>query len=134
MVIGAVSNKGEAQGEDVMYLIKKYKIGGIIYFQGGPVRQANLTNRYQAASKVPLMISMDAETGVGMRLDSTTDFPMPMLLGALKDDSLIYQVGTQVAAQFKRLGMHLNFAPVADINNNQANPVISYRSFGENKH
>ncbi len=134
MIVEAFSNQGPKYEEDVLHLIKEYKIGGIIWFQGGPVRQANMTNKFQAASKIPLLISMDAESGVGMRLDSTALYPLPMMLGALQNDSLIYQLGREVAAEFKRLGMHMNFAPVADINNNPRNPVISYRAFGEEKH
>ncbi|MCC9135010.1 glycoside hydrolase family 3 protein [Pontibacter silvestris] len=133
IVIEAFSNKGPKYEADVMHLVKKYKVGGIIFFQGGPVRQAILTNQYQAASKVPLLISMDAETGVGMRLDSTIQYPYQQMLGAIADNGLIYRMGTEVASEFKRLGMHVNFAPVADINNNPDNPIISYRSFGENR-
>ncbi|MHA6250253.1 glycoside hydrolase family 3 protein [Pontibacter sp. CAU 1760] len=133
MVVEAFSDKGPAYEADVMRLIKQYKVGGIIFFQGGPVRQAILTNKYQAAAKVPLLISMDAESGVGMRLDSTVQYPFQQMLGAVADHELIYEMGAQIAAEFKRLGMHVNFAPVADINNNPNNPIISYRSFGENR-
>ncbi|OKL38428.1 glycoside hydrolase family 3 protein [Pontibacter flavimaris] len=134
IIIEAFSNKGAKYEADVMRLIKEYKVGGIIFFQGGPVRQARLTNKYQAASKVPLWISMDAETGVGMRLDSAVEYPSQQMLGALTDNDLIYRMGVEVAQEFKRLGMHINFAPVADVNNNPRNPVISYRSFGEDKY
>lgn len=133
IIIEAFSDQGPKYEADVMRLIKDYKVGGIIFFQGGPIRQARLTNTYQAASKVPLLISMDAETGVGMRLDSTVQYPFQMLLGAIEDNSLIYRMGAEVASEFKRLGMHVNFAPVADINNNPSNPIISYRSFGEDR-
>ncbi|GAB3203208.1 hypothetical protein GCM10027293_32330 [Pontibacter aydingkolensis] len=133
IIIEAFSDQGPAYEADVMRLIKKYKVGGLIYFQGGPVRQAKLTNKYQAASKVPLFISMDAETGVGMRLDSTVQYPFQQMLGAVADNGLIYSMGAQVAEEFKRLGMHINFAPVADINNNTANPIIGYRAFGEDR-
>ncbi len=133
MVIEAFSDKGPAYEADVMRLIKKYKVGGIIFFQGGPVRQAKLTNSYQAAANVPLLIAMDAETGVGMRLDSTVQYPFQQMLGAIEDNGLIYKMGAEVAEEFKRLGMHVNFAPVADINNNAANPIIGYRAFGEDK-
>ncbi|AKD05706.1 glycoside hydrolase family 3 [Pontibacter korlensis] len=134
IIIEAFSNKGPKYEADVMRLIKQYKVGGIIFFQGTPTRQAELTNEYQAASKVPLWISMDAETGVGMRLDSTVEYPSQQMLGALSEDTLIYRMGVEVAQEFKRLGMHINFAPVADINNNPNNPIIGYRSFGENKY
>ncbi|QNF32645.1 glycoside hydrolase family 3 [Adhaeribacter swui] len=133
MIVEAFSNQGPEHEEDVLHLIKKYKVGGLIFFQGGPVRQAKLTNKFQAASKVPLLISMDAESGIGMRMDSAIQYPLPMLLGAINNDSLIYRMGAEIAMEFKRLGMHLNFAPVVDINNNPANPIIGYRAFGENK-
>ncbi|RAU81756.1 glycoside hydrolase family 3 protein [Pontibacter arcticus] len=133
IIIEAFSNKGKKYEADVLNLIQKYKVGGIIFFQGGPVRQAKLTNRFQAASKVPLMIAMDAETGVGMRLDSTMQYPFQQMLGAIQDNGLIYAMGAEVAEEFKRLGMHINFAPVADINNNPNNPIISYRAFGEDR-
>ncbi|MEJ8757070.1 glycoside hydrolase family 3 protein [Pontibacter sp. H259] len=133
MIVEAFSDKGPKYEADVMRLIQKYQVGGIIFFQGGPVRQAKLTNKYQAAAKVPLLIAMDAETGVGMRLDSTVQYPFQQMLGAIEDNGLIYQMGAEVAEEFKRLGMHVNFAPVADINNNQANPIIGYRAFGEDR-
>jgi len=130
--VATFSNR-EAQFEDsISQLIKEYKIGGLIFFQGGPVRQARLTNRYQAESEVPLLISIDAEWGLGMRLDSTINFPYQMTLGAIQNDSLIYQLGVEIGRQCKRMGIHLNFAPVVDVNNNPLNPVINYRSFGEN--
>lgn len=133
MIVEAFSNKGPKHEADVLHLIRRYGIGGLIFFQGGPQRQARLTNTFQAASRVPLLISMDAESGVGMRMDSAMQYPLPMMLGAINNDSLIYRMGAEIGREFKRLGMHLNFAPVADINNNRNNPVIGYRSFGENK-
>lgn len=133
MIVEGYSNQGKKYEKDLLMLVKEYKVGGIIYFQGGPVRQARLTNKLQAASKVPLMLSMDAESGVGMRLDSCVQYPLPMLLGAARNDTFAYKLGAEIAYEFNRLGMHINFAPVADVNNNPKNPVISYRSFGENK-
>lgn len=131
--IRAHSDSGAKHINKVENLIKKYKVGGLTFFQGGPVRQAKLTNRYQKLSKVPLMIAIDGEWGLGMRLDSTIKFPYQMTLGAIEDDSLIYDMGKEVAYQMKRLGIHVNFAPVIDINNNVKNPVINFRSFGEDK-
>ena len=131
--VAAYSNRGPAHTYEISKLIEDYGIGGIIFFQGGPVRQAKLHNHYQSISKVPLLVSMDAEWGIGMRLDSTISFPYQMTLGAIQDDQLIYSMGEEIAQQFIRLGMHINFAPVVDINNNAANPVISYRAFGEDK-
>jgi beta-glucosidase-like glycosyl hydrolase/CubicO group peptidase (beta-lactamase class C family) len=133
MMIRTYSNKDETYYLGVEHTILKYKIGGLCFFQGGPVRQANLTNRYQEFSKIPLLIAMDAEWGPGMRLDSTYSFPYQMTLGAMNDDHLIYEMGAAIAGQLKLLGVHINFAPVADINNNPVNPVINSRSFGESR-
>ncbi len=131
-MIRAHSNKGKEHIEHVEKLIKKYKVGGLIFFQGGPVRQANLTNHYQKITQTPLLIAMDAEWGLAMRLDSTIRYPRQMQLGAIKNDSLIYEMGAEIARQCKRLGVHINFAPVIDVNNNPDNPVIGSRSFGDN--
>jgi beta-N-acetylhexosaminidase len=131
--IAGYSNRDVSHEVEVSEIIKKYGIGGIVFFQGTAVKQAELTNYYQKISKVPLLITMDAEWGIGMRIDNIEKFPYQMTLGAIEDDSLIYRLGIAVAKQFKRLGIHMNLAPVADININSANPVINYRSFGENR-
>lgn len=117
----------------IQTLISQYGIGGIIFMQGSPGRQAALNNQFQGSSKVPLMIGMDAEWGLGMRLDSTISYPRQLTLGATNNEDLIYDFGTEMARQLKRLGVHVSFSPVVDINNNPRNPVISNRSFGENK-
>ncbi|RMG77513.1 MAG: hypothetical protein D6707_11045 [Bacteroidetes bacterium] len=132
-MIAAYSNKNAQHKKEIERLIKDYHIGGLIFFQGGPVRQANLTNYFQSVSKVPLLIAMDAEWGLAMRLDSTIKYPRQIALGAIPHDTLIYQMGADIAEQCKRLGVHINFAPVVDVNNNPSNPVINSRSFGENK-
>lgn len=134
MIIRAHSNLGPDHVKEVAGLIKKYNVGGLCFFQGGPVRQANLTNMYQSIAKTPLMIAMDAEWGVGMRLDSVISFPRQLMMGATQDPKLIYRFGNIVASQFKRLGMHVNYAPDVDVNNNPLNPVINDRSFGEDKY
>lgn len=133
-MVAAYSNKDKAHLNEIKKLVNEYKIGGLIFFQGGPVRQAVLSNCYQSCSKVPLLIAMDAEWGLAMRLDSTTKFPRQMTLGAIQNDSLIYEMGAEIARQTKRLGMQVNFAPDIDINNNPLNPVIGNRSFGEDKY
>lgn len=133
-MVAAYSNKDAKHEAEVEKLIREQKIGGLIFFQGGPVRQANLTNRFQKASKVPLMISIDGEWGLAMRLDSTVCYPRQMTLGAIQDDSVIYRMGKEIARQCKRMGIHVNLAPVADVNNNPNNPVIGTRSFGEDKY
>lgn len=114
-------------------LVNNHQIGGLIFMQGDPVNQALLTNKYQSSAQVPLLIGMDAEWGLGMRLTGVKDFPRAMLLGATNDSFLVYKMGMCVAAQAKRLGVHIDFAPVVDINNNPNNPIINARSFGENK-
>ncbi len=118
----------------IQTLVSQYGIGGIIFMQGSPGRQAALNNQFQASSKIPMMIGMDAEWGLGMRLDSTISYPRQLTLGATNSDSLIYAFGTEMARQLKRLGVHVSFSPVVDINSNPKNPVISNRSFGQNKH
>ncbi len=132
-MIRAHTNLGIAYEDSVAKVIAKEHIGGLVFFQGGPARQAALTNRYQALSKIPLMIAMDAEWGLAMRLDSTMAYPFQLTLGAIQNNNLLYKMGQQIAKDFKRLGMHINFAPVMDVNNNPNNPIINYRSFGDNK-
>jgi len=132
-MVSAYSNKGHEHHQKIMQLIKDYNIGGLIFFQGTPDKQVKHTNIYQNYSEVPLMIGMDAEWGLGMRLDSSISYPRQMALGAIQNDSLIYKMGLDIAEQLRRIGVHINFAPVVDVNNNPANPVIGSRSFGENK-
>ena len=126
----AYSNRGPAEQEAILKLIRENQIGGLVFFQGTPERQAELSNYYQSQSKVPMLMAIDGEWGLGMRLKGTIHFPYQMSLGAIQDDSLIYEMGTEVAREFKRMGIQMNFAPVVDINNNPNNPVINYRSFG----
>jgi beta-glucosidase-like glycosyl hydrolase/CubicO group peptidase (beta-lactamase class C family) len=133
MIIRAHSAWDEKQIDTIAQIIKKYNVGGLCFFQGGPVREAMQTNYYQSIAKTPLLITMDAEWGVGMRLDSVDMFPRQLLMGAISNDTLIYQMGAAIAAQCKRLGIQVNYAPVVDINNNPSNPVINDRSFGQNK-
>ncbi len=130
-MVAAYSNKGPEHERFILNLVEKHRIGGLIFMQGGPYRQARLTNLYQSKSRVPLMISMDAEWGLSMRLDSTFGFPWNLSLGAISDTQLIYEIGREMGRQCKRLGVHINFAPVVDINTNPSNPIINARSFGE---
>ncbi|MCK9613146.1 MAG: glycoside hydrolase family 3 N-terminal domain-containing protein [Bacteroidales bacterium] len=114
--------------------IKLYNIGGICFFQGGPIGQSVYTNYWQSIAPTPLLIAIDGEWGLGMRLkDSAVSFPYQMTLGAIQDNDLIYEMGEEIGRQMKRMGIHINFAPVVDINSNPNNPVINYRSFGEDK-
>lgn len=132
-MVAAYSNKNEEHYKDIDDLVTQHKIGGVIFFQGGPIRQAQLTNRYQSKSKIPLFVGIDAEWGLSMRLDSTYRYPWNMTLGAIQDHNLIRKMGKQMAEQSKRMGIHFNFAPVVDINTNPKNPIIGNRSFGEDK-
>ncbi|HCL04908.1 MAG TPA: serine hydrolase [Chitinophagaceae bacterium] len=134
MIIRAHSNLGPDHVKEVTDLIKKYNVGGLCFFQGGPVRQAKLTNFYQSIAKTPLMIAIDGEWGLGMRLDSVINFPRQLMMGAVPDARLIYKFGLAVGEQCKRIGIHVNYAPDIDINNNPMNPVINDRSFGEDKY
>jgi beta-N-acetylhexosaminidase len=127
------SDEGIRHEVELTDIIRKYGIGGIIFFKGTSEKQVELTNFYQNISRVPLLIAMDAEWGTGMRLANVEKFPYQMTLGAIKNDTLLYRFGVAVASQFKRLGMQVNLAPVADININPLNPVINYRSFGEKR-
>jgi beta-glucosidase-like glycosyl hydrolase/CubicO group peptidase (beta-lactamase class C family) len=133
-IIRAHSNLGNDHVSKVSETIRKYNVGGLCFFQGGPVRQAMLTNMYQSMAKTPLMISIDGEWGLGMRLDSVINFPRQLMMGAVNNAALIYEFGKAVGEQCKRLGIQVNYAPDIDINNNPMNPVINDRSFGEDKY
>lgn len=130
----AYSGTSAYNEELITKLINAHQLGGLIFMQGGPIRQALLTNKYQRMANVPLLISMDAEWGLGMRLDSVRNFPRQMMLGATRDTALVYKMGAAIAQQCRRMGVHIDFAPDVDVNNNPANPVINSRSFGENKY
>ena len=134
IMVAAYSNRGPEHKQEILRLIDEQKIGGLIFFQGGPQRQAKLLNEYQQHAEVPLLVAIDAEWGLGMRLDSTISYPYQMTLGAIQDERLVYDLGVEIARQLKRVGVHMNFAPVVDVNNNPANPVINFRSFGEDKY
>ena len=127
------TNKGEKELKKIEGLVKDFEIGGVIYMQGGPVRQVNAHNRLMKLSKIPLLTSIDGEWGLRMRLDSIIRFPRQMLIGAVQDEELVYNMGVEIARQCSLTGVHVNFAPVVDINVNPNNPVINSRSFGELK-
>ncbi|MGB0980350.1 MAG: glycoside hydrolase family 3 protein, partial [Croceimicrobium sp.] len=130
-MVAAYSNKGKAHEQKILKLIKEEQIGGLIFFQGSPEQQAWLTNAYQQQAKTPLMIAMDAEWGLAMRLPNTFKFPWPITLGAIQDTVLAYEYGKAIGEHCRALGVHINFAPVVDINTNPKNPIIGARSFGE---
>ena len=125
------SNRDSSHLRKTIELIKKNNIGGIIFSKGLPKSQIEWSNILQSKSKIPLLISMDAEWGVAMRLKNVLSFPWNMTLGAINDDILIFDIGKSIGEQLVRLGIHLNFAPVLDINTNPNNPIIGNRSFGE---
>lgn len=134
IMIRAHSDLGADHIRKVEQQIKKYKVGALCFFQGTPDKQVELINRYQKLSELPLMVAIDGEWGLGMRMKaSTISFPYQLMLGAIQDNDLLYEMGSEVARQFKRTGVHVNFAPVVDVNNNPQNPVINFRSFGEDR-
>ena len=130
-MVAAYSNQGEAHENTIEAQIRKYHLGGIIFFQGDPARQVLLTNRFQRAAKYPLLIGLDAEHGAGWRLEGGMEFPKMGVVGAVGNDSLVLALGQAIARHCREIGVHVNFAPVVDVNSNPANPVIGIRSFGE---
>ena len=132
-MIQAYSNKDLKHQAEIENYIDKYHVGGLIFMQGTPEKQAKLTNRYQEISNTPLLIGFDGEWGLDMRLKNTYRFPWNMTLGAIEDNTLIEEFGKQLGEHCKRLGIHVNFAPVLDININPKNPIIGNRSFGEDR-
>ena len=132
-MVAAYSNKEKAHADRIERLVRNQNIGGVMFLQGGPKRQALMTNRLQAAAKVPLLIAMDAEWGLDMRLDSSAHFAKQMTLGAMDDPKYVYQMGQDIARKMRALGVHIDFAPVIDVNSNPGNPVIGNRSFGEDQ-
>ncbi len=133
LMLRAHSDKGADYEAQVQAQIEQLHAGGVCFFQGTASQQANLTNRYQRVARLPLLVAIDGEWGLSMRLKNTMVFPRQMTLGALQDNSLIYEMGAEIARQCKRTGINVNFAPVVDCNTNPRNPVIGDRSFGEDK-
>jgi beta-glucosidase-like glycosyl hydrolase/CubicO group peptidase (beta-lactamase class C family) len=132
-MIQAYSNLDSVHENKIKEMIQKYHVGNLIFMQGTPTKQAQLTNFYQSLSNIPLMIGFDGEWGLDMRLQNTYRFPWNMTLGAIQDNTLIRKFGKHLGRHAKRIGIHVNFAPVVDINTNPLNPIIGNRSFGENK-
>ena len=132
-MVAAYSNKDENHLAELSTLVEEQHIGGVIFFKGSPLKQAKMTNYLQHKSEVPLFVAIDGEWGLAMRLDSTIKYPRQMLLGAIQDEVLIEEMGSQIGKQCNAMGIHINFAPVIDVNNNPKNPVINNRSFGEVK-
>lgn len=133
-IIRAHSDLGNDHVQSVLSQIKKYNVGGLCFFQGTPEKQASLTAQYQEKSKIPLLVSMDAEWGLGMRFkEKGLSFPRQLMLGAIQDHKEIEAMGYAIGKQLLAIGVQVSFAPVADININPLNPVIGDRSFGEDK-
>ncbi|CAL2093837.1 beta-N-acetylhexosaminidase [Tenacibaculum sp. 190524A05c] len=133
-MIQAYSNKDASHEQFITEMITKYHVGNLIFMKGTPKKQVSLTNKYQSlTAKVPLLIGFDGEWGLDMRLKNTYRFPWNMTLGSIQDNKLLEEVGKRIGEQCKRVGIHVNFAPVVDINTNPNNPIIGNRSFGESK-
>lgn len=122
----------KATKKQMRELVKKYKVGGLLFSEGTPEEQAILTNMARKDAKIPVMVTFDGEWGLSMRLKGAPDYPRNAALGCIEDNGLIEEYGREVARQFRELGVHVNFAPDADVNTNPLNPVIHVRSFGEN--
>lgn len=134
MVVRVPLNMSEKeQHQFVKEFIKKHEVGGVCFFAGDATTQLSQTRQFQKISDIPLLITTDGEWGLGMRLKDCYSFPRQMLMGALpsEDDELIFAVGAEIGRQCRNMGIHINFAPVVDLNSNPNNPVIGIRSFGE---
>ena len=117
---------------EVERTIKEHQVGGVIFFKGDPTEEVKLTNKFQELSKTKMLVAIDGEWGLAMRLANTISYPYQLGLGSIQNEEVIYDMGKEIGRQCKRMGIHVNFAPVIDVNNNPNNPVINYRSFGEN--
>ena len=147
-------NDTEENIQETERLIKEHNIGGLTFFHSRASAATNyeskkkiefnddsfqrlkdLIVRYQKSATTPLLMSIDAEWGLAMRVEKTPQYPYAITLGALPESkiNLVYEVGKQIGLDLKSAGIHYNLAPLADINNNPNNPVIGYRSFGSNK-
>ncbi|MFB6342394.1 glycoside hydrolase family 3 N-terminal domain-containing protein [Saccharicrinis sp. FJH62] len=130
--IDVQSTSSERGRQQLIKRVEKYHPGGILFMQGAPSEQLNLMRDLNGISQIPLFYSIDGEWGVSMRLDSVTWFPKHMMLGAIRDNRIVKEVGYAIGQQCRGVGININFAPVLDVNSNSANPVINIRSFGEN--
>lgn len=133
MMVAVYPREGEAEKDRLIREVQAWKPGGILIMQGSPDQTVGVINALQEKSSVPLLTAIDGEWGLSMRLDSTMRYPYAQAVGAIRDSALVRQMGRDMGRQMKLTGIHMNFAPVADINTNPQNPVISFRSFGEDK-
>ena len=133
-MIRAFSREDPKHIASVKKQIKEYKVGGVCFFQGSPKKQAILAQEYQKIANIPLLTAIDGEWGLGMRFPKQAiSFPKQLTIGAVDDHQLIYRMGREIGRQCQASGINVNFAPVVDVNNNAANPVINVRSFGEDR-
>jgi beta-N-acetylhexosaminidase len=133
MMVTVYPRQSEAAKKSMINLIQHFKPGGILVMQGSPVKTTRWINEFQENSTVPMLVAIDGEWGISMRIDSTIQYPYAQAIGAIQDSTFIYQMGRDFARQMKQMGIHMNFAPVADVSTNPQNPVINFRSFGEDK-
>jgi len=132
LILPVWTDKGISHESEIAEILENNEVGGILFVTGSPEKQVELTNRFQQKAKIPFLIAIDAEWGLAMRLQNTIKFPYQIALGAMPSEDGIYEMAAEIAQQLKRIGVHINFAPTADVNTIPQNPVISYRSFGEN--
>ena len=132
LFIYTIAPQTEKANRDLLRkVVREYKVGGLLFSGGKAHDQAVLTNEAQQMADVPLLVTFDGEWGLGMRLKEIPSFPRNMVLGCIRNDTLLYEYGREVARQCREMGVQVNFAPVADVNINPENPVINTRSFGE---
>ncbi len=129
-ISSAITEENKAH---ILHLIKDLHIGNFFFLKGHPSNEHYLNTFIQMNSEVPSITAIDAEWGLAMRLDSTPKFPWNMTLGAIKQDSIVYEIGKEIGKDCKDIGFSMNFSPVLDINTNPDNPIIGNRSFGEDK-
>lgn len=132
MVVRVPLDMNDSKTDEFSRTINGYGVGGVCFFAGTADRQARMTRQFQSDAKVPLLVCLDAEWGLGMRLTDMFSFPKNGRLGQLPPsaDSIVYRIGEEIGRQCRMMGIHVNFAPVVDINSNPKNPVIGVRSFG----
>ncbi len=133
MMITVYPRQSEADKTAIINTIRKYKPGGVLVMQGSPAKTARWINEFQENSNLPLLVAIDGEWGLPMRIDSTMRYPYAQAIGAVRDSTYVFQMGRDLAKQMKMMGIQMNFAPVADVSTNPQNPVINFRSFGEDK-
>lgn len=121
----------ESVYNDILVKVKNNVLGSLTFTNGSPVRQAKLINRFQAKAKLPLLIGQETEWTLST-IDSLLNFPSPLLLGAIRNDSLLYALGAEIARQMKLLGLHINFASLHDHQSKTPNQIIDYHTLGEN--